>query len=193
MRVQAQRSVEPAARVGIVAEAPLDHPAVEELEGVERSEPQSQAGVGESFGASPVAGERPGQYVVSVDARPCAIRPTSESEGVPQAQTVVDVEERGLEVGADAVCHEQPLDDADERILPLRGVPLSVAREEVAECRDRLRKRQHFRRTSCEPDRACGVPLRLLDERERLERVHIAGKDRERCAEMSLGPVDATV
>ena len=38
-----------------------------------------------------------------------------------QADAVVDVEERDLEVGAHAVRGEQPLDRADQRVLP--GAP----------------------------------------------------------------------
>ena len=117
MRVQAKCALEPAACIRIVSETAFDHPAVEELECVEGSEPESPAGVGESFGAPSVTGERPAQDVVSVDAWARALRLPREGKRAPKFYAVVDVEERSLEIGANAVCDQQPFDDADERVL----------------------------------------------------------------------------
>ena len=117
MRVQAECAVEPAVRVGSVAEAALDHPAVEELERIEGPEPQCPLGVGESFETASVARERPGQDVVSVDAWARAPRLPRERKRAPKMDPVVDVEQRSLEIGSNAVCYQQSSDDADESVL----------------------------------------------------------------------------
>ena len=117
---------------------------VEELECVEGSEPESPAGVGESFGAPSVAGQRPAQDVVSVDAWARALRLPREGKRAPKMYAVVDVEERSLEIGANAVCDQQPFDDADERVLLRRGALAPGAGIEVAECRDGLGERQRL-------------------------------------------------
>ena len=105
---------------GPVAEAALDHPAVEELERVARPEPQRAPGVAQRLAAAAVSLERPREDVVAVDRRPLPLRAARERERGRQADAVVDVEERGLEVGLDAVGDEQPLDDADQRVLLAR-------------------------------------------------------------------------
>src|SRR3954454_9050793 len=99
-----------------MAEAALDHPAVEELQRIARPEPEGVLRVREPVTAAAVAGERPGEDVVSVDRRPLRVSAARESEGVREPDGVVDVEERGLEVGPDAVRDEQALDDADQGV-----------------------------------------------------------------------------
>ena len=44
-----------------------------------------------------------------------------ERDGVRRVAAVVGVEQRDVEVVADAVRGEQPLDHADQRVLPRRG------------------------------------------------------------------------
>ena len=70
-----------------------------------------------------------------------------------QRDAVVDVEERGLEVGLDAVRDEQPLDHADQRVLPLRESPAAGDAVEVAEHDDVLRQRDQVDRAPLERDR----------------------------------------
>ena len=57
-----------------VAEAALDHPAMEDLERVERPEPKRALRVAQRLAAVPVPLERPSQDVVAVDRRPLALR-----------------------------------------------------------------------------------------------------------------------
>ena len=73
---------------------------------------------------------------------------------------MVDLEERDLEVGADAVRPQQLLDRADQRVLPAREHGAAGDAVEVAERGDVLRQR----------DRVDG----LLLERDRLARTRPA-------------------
>src|SRR5438874_13775413 len=102
MRVQRERPPEPAAGDVRMAEAALDHPAVEELQGVLGSEPQGELRVTEGLRALPVSGQSPREDVVAVDRRAFALADTREVERVSEADPVVDFEEADLEVGADA-------------------------------------------------------------------------------------------
>ncbi len=60
---------------------------------------------------------------------------------VAEAEPVVDVEERGLELGLDAVRDEEPLDRADEAVLLSRELCPALRAVEVAEEADVLRQR----------------------------------------------------
>src|SRR4029450_13886888 len=70
VRAQPQRSSEPGALCRGVAEAALDHPAMEELERIERSEPEGALRVAQRLTAVPGPLARPSQDVVAVDRRP---------------------------------------------------------------------------------------------------------------------------
>src|SRR6266481_821230 len=101
MRVQPQRPAEPGAFCGRAAEAALDHPAVEELERIERPEPEGALRVAQRLAAVPGPLERPSQDVVAVDRRSLPLREPCEGEGGVKPDPMVDVEERGLEIGLD--------------------------------------------------------------------------------------------
>src|SRR5947208_11321048 len=110
MRVEVERTTEPEPRLRSMAEAPLDHPAVEVLERIARPEPEGA--LREAQRLSAVAGprERPSQYVVAVDRRPVGPRRTRQRKRVLSPNAVVDVEESRLQVRVHAVRAEQPLD-----------------------------------------------------------------------------------
>ena len=103
---------------------------------------------------------------------------------------MVDVEERRLEVGLDAVRDEQPLDHADQRVL--RAVPEHAApcdAVEVAEHRDELRQRDRVDGAASRArSRALDVPARGLDLRQRVERVGVAREGRQRGAVLVAPP-----
>ena len=184
MRIQLYCLDEPRPR--LVSKAALDHPAVEVLERVVRAEPERPPRVRERLGAASVPLERPRKDVVAIDARARASRLPRGRKRAPKPDAVVGVELCNLEVGAHAVRGEQPPDHVDERVLPLRGPTMTVPRIQIAERRDCLRKRKHVGRASRERERGAVAAPRLLDERERLERVDVARKDRERNAVMRL-------
>ena len=177
MRIQPKGAAEVAAGCRAVTETPLDHPAVEQLQGVLRTEPEGQPGPAESLAAATVAGERPGEHVVAVDARPFRLRPACQHEGVPQANGVVDVEERRFEVGLDAVRDKQSLDHADELVLSTGERGPAIQAVEVTEQPDELRQRNFVDRATLERDRPRRVAPRRLDLRERVERVDVARED----------------
>src|SRR5438552_8847956 len=103
MRVQPQRSTEPSALCVRAAEAALDHSAVEELERIERPEPEGALRVAQRLTAVPGPLERPSQDVVAVDRRPLAPGQACECERGLKPDPVVDVEECGLEIDLDAI------------------------------------------------------------------------------------------
>src|SRR3982750_112167 len=105
MRVERGSGSSPGMRV--MTETLLDLRAVEELRGVFRAEAERELRVVQRLAAAPVAGERPGEHVVAVDRRPFALRLPGERQRRPQADPVVDVEQRRFEVRADTVCGEQ--------------------------------------------------------------------------------------
>src|SRR5207245_5986323 len=72
-RVERDRAPEPAPCLRLMAEAAQDHPAVEELERVLRSEPESGSGVRERGSALAVPRQRPSEHVVAVDRRPIVL------------------------------------------------------------------------------------------------------------------------
>ena len=88
---------------GVVAEALFDLGAMEELRAVLRAEPQGELRVVQCLAAAAVPEERPREHVVAVDRRPLSLRAPGQRERVAQPDAVVDVEEGGLEIDADAV------------------------------------------------------------------------------------------
>src|SRR5438128_3731163 len=116
---------------------------------------------------------------------------------MPQADRMIDVEERGLEVGLDAVRDEQALDHPDQRVLPSR-LPLVPGKPvHVAERADELRERDRVDGALLKRDRVAEVAASRLDLRERVEAVHVAGEagesravERAGGAESPRRPVD---
>src|SRR5439155_8747916 len=103
-----------------------------------------------------------------------------EGERGVRPHAVVDVEERRLEVGLDAVRLEQPADTVDGRVLRLRRTRTAGDTVEVAEVADELRKRDRRRGAALDRGRVPQVAARRLDLRERVERVDVAREDVER-------------
>ena len=93
---------------------------MEELERIERPEPKGALRIAQPLTAVPGPLERPSQDVVAVDRRPLPLREACEGKGGVQPDSVIDLEERGLKVGLDAVSDEQAPDDADQLVLLLR-------------------------------------------------------------------------
>src|SRR5207248_638199 len=93
VRVERERAREPGPRGAAVAEAALDHSAVEELERVPCAEPERMLRIAERLLTTAVPRQRPREDVIAVDRWPFALRAPSERERLPQPQTVVDVEE----------------------------------------------------------------------------------------------------
>src|SRR5438034_8136534 len=67
VRVEVDCAPEPTRRLCAVAEATLDHPAMEELGCVERAEPERALREAQRLIAAAVPRERPGEHVVTVD------------------------------------------------------------------------------------------------------------------------------
>src|SRR5207244_8963939 len=124
--------------------------------------------------AAIVAFQRPREDVVAVDRRALLLRAPREGERGVRPHAVVDVEERRLEVGLDAVRLEQPADTVDGRVLRLRRTRTAGDTVEVAEVADELRKRDRRRGAALDRGRVPQVAARRLDLRERAERVDVA-------------------
>ena len=101
--------------------------------------------------------------VVAVDRGPVGASLACEVERMAQADPVVDVEERRLQVGLDAVCDEQALDHVDERVLLVRLRRPAGHTIEVAELRDVLRQRNPVDGLLLERDRGPVAALGSLD------------------------------
>src|SRR5207244_2211755 len=101
-------------------------------------------------------------------------------EGGIQPHAVVDVEERRLEVGPDAVRLEQPADSVDGRVLRLRRSRTAGDAVEIAEVADELRERDRLGGAPLEGASVPQVAARRLDLRERVERVDVAREDVQR-------------
>ena len=93
---------------------------------------------------------------------------------------MVDVEERRLEVGLDAVGDEQPLDHADQRVLLARLGRSAVRALEVAEHRHVLRQRDPVDRLLLGGDRRVDVPATVLGPRQRVVGRRVAGEGSQR-------------
>src|SRR4051812_39526767 len=92
VRVQAERAPEPPLRRHSLAEAALDHPAVEQLERVVGPEPERTLRELPRLAAAAVPLQRPREDVVAVDRRPLALREACEPERRAEPDSVVDVE-----------------------------------------------------------------------------------------------------
>ena len=139
MGVERERSTRPRPRV--VTEALFDLGAMEELRAVLRAEAQGELRVVQCLAAAAVPEERPREHVVTVDRRPLSLRTPGQRERVPQPDAVVDVEEGGLEIDADAVGDEEPPDPVLGRVLDARRARMAGRREQVAQQADELRQR----------------------------------------------------
>ena len=171
-----------------MAEAALDHPAVEELERILRPEPERLLRVAERLVATAVPRERPGEDVVAVDRRPLGVADPGQRERVLQADPVVDVEERDLEIDADAVGAQQLLDRADQLVLAPCGGAVARRGEQVAEGADVLREGIRFDRLPLVGDRELRVPERRLGGRERVQPVGVVGEDPVRASGTAAAP-----
>src|SRR5205085_8804854 len=100
-------------------EAAFDHRPVEDEEGVPGAEPERSRRVCAGLCAAPGPEEAPGERVLGVDAGRGRVRAASTRERVGDVPAVVEIEDGGLELGADAVRLEQSLDRPDERVLAL--------------------------------------------------------------------------
>src|SRR5439155_25671614 len=98
VRIQFEGTMQPAARGRPVAEAALDHPAVEVLERIARPEPEGALREAQRLSAAAVPRERPSQDVVAVDRRPVGASGSGEGERMSRPDAVIDVEEGRLEV-----------------------------------------------------------------------------------------------
>src|SRR6266516_5512111 len=179
VRVDGERPPEPRPRRRR-AEAALDHCAVEDEERVARSEADRASGVPSCFLAAAVAVEAPGQRVFRVDARRglvCRARPR---EGVDDIPVVVEVEDGGLELGADAVRGEELLDRAHKRVLATCRDFVAGDVEDVPEPDHVGRDREHVDCSAKARDRLAIVTLGGLDACETGLGVHVAGKATER-------------
>ena len=103
-----------------MAEAALDHPAVEELERVARPEPERALRVAPRLAAAAVPLERPREDVVAVDRRPLALREARERERggsrMPWSTSKSAVSRSVLTPFATS----SRSIDADQRVLPAR-------------------------------------------------------------------------
>ena len=106
---------------------------------------------------------------------------------------MVGVEERGLEIGADAVRREQPLDCADQAVLVACEPQAARGGVEVAEERDELRQRDRLRRRPLEPRRRAQPSARRFDLRERIEAVDIARECAQGGARLPRGRLPSPV
>src|SRR5438477_6894730 len=185
MRVQPQSATEPGAPRRAMAEAALDHSAVEELERIERPEPEGALRVAQRLTAVPGPLERPSEDVVAVDRRPLPPGETREGKRRVKLDAVVDIEQCGLEIGLDAVRDQQALDDRDQLVLPLCQLRVAGGAVEIAKRRDVLRQRDPVYRLLLEAD--CGpiVAHARLGSRQRVKCVGVVGKDKERLPVLS--------
>src|SRR5215208_2096462 len=191
MRVERERTPEPAARGFFAAEAALDHAAVEELERVAGPEPQRAFRMAERLGALAVPLERPGEDIVSIDARPVALRRAREVERLRQANRVVRLEQRDLEVRLDTVRIQETPDRVEQRVLALGGLLASGDLKQIAECDDELRQRDLGDGAPLERDRPRIAPLCRLDLRQRVEREDVSRERRERAQVLQACGIDA--
>ena len=164
---------------------------MEELEGVLRAETERTVGPAHRLLASAVARERPREHVVADDARPLRVSPPRELERVGHADAVVGLEERDIEVVADAVRGEQLLDHADERVLALCGHRLAERAIEVAEQSDVLRERDAVDRRLFVRPRGREMTEAHLRLRHPVECEVVVGKELERVAHLDERPLCA--
>ena len=107
------------------------------------------------------------------------------------ADAVVGLEERDIEVVADAVRGEQLLDHADERVLALRGHRLAERAIEVAEQSDVLRERDAVDRRLFVRPRGREKTEAHLRLRHPVECEVVVGKELERVSHLDERPLCA--
>ncbi len=134
-------------------------PRWKSLSASRRAEPERAPRVGERLATAAVPGERPGEHVVAVDARALGAGAAGQRQRVREPDAVVDVEERGLEVGLDAVRDEEPLDHADQRVLAAGELRSPCAAVEIAQLADVLRQRNQGGSPLLQRDRALRAGL----------------------------------
>src|SRR4051812_40281763 len=92
VRVDLQGARQRGAAGRVATEAELDHPSVEDLQGVQRSEAERATGMDQCLAATAALVEGPGEDVVSVDRFPVAICRSRTLESVRDVAAVVQVE-----------------------------------------------------------------------------------------------------
>src|SRR5919108_6327401 len=102
MRIERERPPEQSLPTSVMTEAELDHARVEDLDRVARPQPQGADRVALGLVAAPILVERPGENVLRGDAFLRPVREAGARERIGEAPAVVEIEERGLELGADA-------------------------------------------------------------------------------------------
>src|SRR4051794_15113206 len=152
---------------------------MEELQRVLRPEPEREPGVAERLRALSISCERPREHLVAFDRGPLSLCEPGQSERLPQLDAMVDAEQRGLEVGSNAVRKQQPIDHRDQAVLSRRSLRTPGQAVEVSQRADELGQWHVVRRPSLEVDRAAQVPTGGLGLRQSVEGVDVAGKNRE--------------
>src|SRR5207302_1797236 len=127
------------------------------------------------FDTTAVAGERPREHVVAVDRRSVRPRRAGKRERAGEANGVVDVEERRLEIRLDAVGAQETTDRSDQRVLAACSRLLPSRVLQVTERGDELWEREGVRRALFERNRVRQVAARRFDLRKRVEGVDVAG------------------
>ena len=165
MGVDRERAPEPRPRRG-VAEAALDHRAVEDQQRVACPEPERARRVQPRRLAAAGPEQPPGERILGVDAGRGDVGGAGAGQRVGDVSAVVEVEDGGLELGADAVRREEPFDRPDERVL-------APGRRLVARDAEHVAEHDHVGRDRQDGDhvteaRDCGSvsPLGRLDTGE---------------------------
>ena len=162
-------------------------PAVEVLDGVAGAEPQGQAGVVQRLAAGAVARECPREHVVAEDARAELVTLTRQLQRMLQVDAVIDVEERDVEIVADAVRRQQALDVADQRVLlPCRFL-VSARVVEVAEQADVLGQRNAVDSVLLVAESGGPVAQGDLGLRHSVQAERVARKELQRLAHLDHG------
>ena len=140
------------------------------------------------LGAASGARERPPEGVVAVDRGPVGrarrASATVSAGRIPWSARI----DRGLEVDAEAVRGEQPVDRGDRRLLPAAAAAFAAAARAGRRAARRTAAAGRRSRMPGEPaDRGAEPAARGLDARLLLERGHVPGEDRQRSADVLGG------
>jgi len=127
-----------------MARAALAYSAVEELQRIARPEPEGSAGIRDRLGAAPISRQSPGENVIGVDARRSIVRFARSDESVPDPASVVEIEERRLELRPNTVRGLEAPDDRDECVSAAGGSRPPRRAQRVATPGGVLRQRQLF-------------------------------------------------
>ena len=140
-----------------VAEAALDHPAVEELERVLRAEAQRVLRVRKRLRAAAVPLQRPAEHVVAVDARPLALSGAGRARATARSRIPWSTRNRAISRSV-----RTPFAASSRRIASISAYSRAAAVRfpavavEVAERRDELRQRDARRRRGARARIAAG-------------------------------------